>query len=61
MKTKGKNPAASIHARLLNVAREQQVQFNLTLARFGIERLLYRLSKSIHAGRFVLKGATLFA
>lgn len=31
------------------------------LVRFGIERLLYRLSESEHVSGFVLKGATLFA
>jgi hypothetical protein len=32
---------------------------NLVLARFAIERFLYRLSRSTHADRFVLKGALL--
>ena len=31
------------------------------LVRFGVERLLYRLSQSRHADRFLLKGAMLFA
>lgn len=30
------------------------------LVRYGIERLLYRLSRSDHKGRLVLKGAALF-
>jgi hypothetical protein len=29
--------------------------------RYGIERLLFRLSRSPHADRFLLKGAILFA
>lgn len=33
---------------------------NHTLARYGIERLMYRLSMSPHEDRFVLKGAMLF-
>jgi predicted nucleotidyltransferase component of viral defense system len=37
------------------------MQFNLILARYGVERLLYRLSRSEHSSRFVLKGASLFA
>jgi hypothetical protein len=32
---------------------------NLVLARFAVERFLYRLSRSRHADRFVLKGALL--
>ncbi|MBI1290086.1 nucleotidyl transferase AbiEii/AbiGii toxin family protein [bacterium] len=50
----------SIQARLLNHSREHQVNHNHTLARYGIERLLYRLSQSRYADRFVLKGAMLF-
>jgi hypothetical protein len=34
--------------------------FNLLLSRYGIERLLYRLSISPHADKFILKGASLF-
>ncbi len=34
--------------------------FDLVLTRYGIERLLYRLSQSRHADRFLLKGAMLF-
>jgi len=55
-----KNVSASVKARLLNVARERQEEFNLLLVRYGIERLLYRLSKSQHADSFALKGAILF-
>lgn len=50
----------SIQARLLNYSREHQVNHNHTLTRYGIERLMYRLSLSSHADRFVLKGAMLF-
>jgi hypothetical protein len=32
---------------------------NLVLTRFAVERFLYRLSRSSHAERFVLKGALL--
>jgi len=41
-----RNIAASVHARLLNLAREREIQFNLILPRYGVERLLYRLSRS---------------
>ena len=52
--------AASLRARLLNVAKATGTDFNLGLVRFALERLLYRLSTSAHADRFVLKGALLF-
>lgn len=55
-----KDLAASIRARLLNVAKAQGVDFNQVLVRFALERMLYRLSQSAHADRFVLKGALLF-
>jgi Nucleotidyl transferase AbiEii toxin, Type IV TA system len=52
--------AASVRARLLNVAKATGADFNLVLVRFALERLLFRLSTSVHADRFVLKGALLF-
>lgn len=39
------NLPASVHARLLNLARERGEDFQLVLTRFAIERLLYRLSR----------------
>lgn len=54
-----KNIGASVRARLLNIARDQKQTFNFILNRYAIERLLYRISQSKHADRFVLKGATL--
>lgn len=54
------NVAASVRARLQQLARARQVEFQLVLSDFAIERLLYRLGISPHAGRFVLKGAMLF-
>jgi predicted nucleotidyltransferase component of viral defense system len=54
-----KNIVASVHARLVERSREIGVEHQLTLARYGGERLLYRLSKSEFADRFILKGATL--
>lgn len=56
-----KNLAASIRQQLLNLAHERDEVFQLTLTRFGLERLLYRLSRSEHADRFLLKGAMLFS
>jgi hypothetical protein len=53
--------SASVLARLLNRSRSTGENYNLLLSRFAIERMLYRLSASQHAGNFVLKGALLFA
>ena len=55
------NIAASVRARLLNLARQANQPFDVLLTRFVHERLLYRLSLSPHADRFVLKGAMLLA
>jgi len=59
--TAPKNLAASVKARLLALAERRDESFNLLIVRFGVERLLYRLSQSPHAGKFLLKGAMLFA
>jgi len=56
-----RNLGASIRARLKNHADAAKEDFNLTLTRYGLERLLYRLSVSPHADRFLLKGALLFS
>ena len=55
------NIAASVHQRLLNRARESGRPFNELLQHFAIERFLYRLSKSCHADRFILKGALMLS
>ena len=51
--------AQSVHTRLVRHAQSLGVDVNLVLTRFATERLLYRLSRSPHAERFVLKGALL--
>jgi predicted nucleotidyltransferase component of viral defense system len=56
-----KDLAASVRARLLNIAKADKTDFNQVLVRYALERLLYRLSQSKHADTFVLKGALLFA
>jgi hypothetical protein len=53
--------SASILARLLTLAKQRGDDYSLLLNRFGIERLLARISISPHADRFLLKGALLFA
>lgn len=55
-----KNLAASIRQRLLNVAKKRGDAFDLILARYALERLLYRLSTSQHGEKFLLKGALMF-
>ncbi len=50
----------SIRQRLLNHARDAGEEFQLTLDRYAVERLLYRLSISRHRNDFLLKGAMLF-
>ncbi|MDZ7842410.1 MAG: nucleotidyl transferase AbiEii/AbiGii toxin family protein [Gammaproteobacteria bacterium] len=54
-----RNIGASVRARLQNLSRETSQNFELILTRYALERLLYRLSTSAYAERFVLKGAML--
>ncbi|HYN78669.1 MAG TPA: nucleotidyl transferase AbiEii/AbiGii toxin family protein, partial [Lamprocystis sp. (in: g-proteobacteria)] len=56
----GRDIGASIRARLLNKAKAGGQDFNLVLTRYALERFLYRLGCSSHAGQFILKGALLF-
>lgn len=56
-----KNVAASVRDRLKKIADKTSEDYSLLLVRYSIERLLFRLSKSKHKKRFVLKGAMLFA
>jgi len=55
------NLEASVHQRLLNISRERNEDFNLILTRYTVERLLYRLTRSTYAEKFILKGAMLMA
>ena len=52
-----KNIAASVRARLANHARDSRRPFQEVLQYYGLERFLYRLSRTEHRDRFVLKGA----
>lgn len=60
MKKPVKFVAASVRQRLQNVAKQLNRPFQEMLEYFAMERLLYRLAKSPHANRFVLKGALMF-
>lgn len=51
--------AQSVLTRLLSHARAVGVDPNTILARYGLERFLYRLGRSPHSDRFVLKGGML--
>jgi len=52
-----KNVAHSISAHLKNFASKKKLAFEFVLLRYAMERFLYRLGKSSHTDRFVLKGA----
>ena len=54
------NIPASVHQLLLDKARQTHRPFNELLQYYAMERFLYRLSKSPHAGKFILKGALMF-
>jgi len=56
-----KNLPASVHQRLKNAAEISGRTFNDVAQYYALERWLYRLSKSEHAGDFVLKGALLLS
>lgn len=51
------NIPASVHQRLLNLAKETDRPFNELLQHFAIQRFLFRFSRSAYAEQFVLKGA----
>jgi len=53
--------AESIRHRLRNELRRRGEDVTLGLQKYAVERFLYRLGRSPHRERFVLKGATLFA
>jgi hypothetical protein len=55
-----RNTGHSVFQRLLHYAKDRKEDFNFLLFRYGVERLLYRLSISRHADKFILKGASLF-
>ena len=52
---------ASLHAKLLNIARKEGIEFQLLLNRFGAEQFLARLSQSDFVNKFIFKGGALLA
>jgi predicted nucleotidyltransferase component of viral defense system len=54
------NLSHSVHQRLLNLSKDRGVDFNLLLIWYGLERLLYRMTRLERGRKFVLKGAMLF-
>jgi predicted nucleotidyltransferase component of viral defense system len=54
-----RNLSASVEKRLLNRAQQLGEDFQYVLMRYGLERLMYRLSQSSYARRFIVKGAML--
>jgi predicted nucleotidyltransferase component of viral defense system len=59
MRREVKNKAASVRARLRNLAKADAIDFDALLLRYFQERLLYRLATSEFSDRFVLKGGLL--
>lgn len=53
------NVAQSVHQRLLTRAKKEGRPFNELLQHYAIERFLYRLGRSEHAEKLLLKGALL--
>ena len=57
---KRKHLPVSVRQRLQNLRAKTGEDYQLLLTTYAVERLLYRLSQSEYADRFVLKGAMLF-
>ena len=55
-----KNLSASIRQKLFNYSKKHAEEFNSLLVKFGIHRILYRLSVSVYCDQFLLKGSWLF-
>jgi len=60
MKKSIKDIQASVKGRLLNKAKQTKRPFAELLQYYGMERFLYRVSKSKYANQFILKGALMF-
>lgn len=57
--SESKNYGKSIRARLLNVAKQEDVYYQTILTRYFQERLLYRISQTRYRENFYLKGGAL--
>ena len=60
MREPAKNMSASVRARLLNMSRSTEKNFQALVIRYVVERFLARLAESEHRNRFILKGAMLY-
>ncbi len=54
-----KNYGKSIHSKLLNISKKEDVFHQTILTRFFQERLLYRMSQIRYRDNFYLKGGAL--
>ncbi|MDQ3633788.1 MAG: nucleotidyl transferase AbiEii/AbiGii toxin family protein [Acidobacteriota bacterium] len=52
--------AQSVRQKLLNFANENNDDFQMILTRYGLERLIARISQSEYKNSFILKGAMFF-
>jgi predicted nucleotidyltransferase component of viral defense system len=55
------NIAHSVGRKLLDISRQRNVDYNIVLIWYCLERFLYRLGRSEYSDKFILKGAMLFA
>ena len=60
MKKDIRNIKVSVRAQLQNKAKETNRPFSEVLQYYGMERFLYRFSRSKYANKFILKGALMF-
>ena len=58
-KEQNKNYGKSIRAKLLNVAKKENIFYQTILTRYFQERLLYRMSQTRYRSNFYLKGGAL--
>lgn len=56
-----KDMGHSVNARLKSLAGQRRVGFDYLLLRYAYERFLFRLGRSAHSSRFILKGACAFS
>jgi len=48
------NLPASVKQRLLNLSRQKNVEFNVILTKYALERFLYRMGVSRYRPQFIL-------